>query len=262
MGGCPRAPPGAGTAAVVGGGTTALSAAMRWPCRHRERLHAPLRPVRAGLASTGSPADACRSVAARFAAAPGGQQGNLKPAHAQPEPSWRKDSREANRPAAAGPFAFTPFWLPQRAEGSRCQAGGAQAWASGIEDRRTGRQAYLWTQISPNINFHVIWKLHKKAKKQRVRSRPISNDIGYPTGQVSHFLHSQLIDAARANKHFCVLRDLLSLIRLLEATVSPNQNIFLTSADITALYLSIKMDSGIQAMKWFMTTHTSMPLQL
>ena len=114
--------------------------------------------------------------------------------------------------------------------------------------------------LSPNINFYVIWKSHKKANKQRVRSRPISNDIGCPTGQVTHFLHSQLIDAAI--NHFCVLLDLLSLICLLEATVSPNQSIFLTSADITALYKSIKLDDGIQAMKWFMTTQTSIPLQV
>jgi hypothetical protein len=50
-------------------------------------------------------------------------------------------------------------------------------------------------------NFYVIWKLHKKANAQGVRSRPISNNIGYPTGQVSHFLHSQLIDAVNAHSH-------------------------------------------------------------
>ena len=122
-----------------------------------------------------------------------------------------------------------------------------------------------WADHSSNrgrlCKFYVIWKLHKKANAQGVRSRPISNNIGYPTGQVSHFLHSQLIDAV--NKHVHVLRDSLSLIRLLEATpISPNQNIFLTSADVTALYPSIKLDDGIQALKWFMTTHTSIPLQL
>ena len=64
-------------------------------------------------------------------------------------------------------------------------------------------------------NFYVIWKLHKKANTQGVRSRPISNNIRYPTGQVSHFLHSQLIDAVNAHVH--VLKDSLSLIRQLEA---------------------------------------------
>jgi hypothetical protein len=42
-------------------------------------------------------------------------------------------------------------------------------------------------------NFYVFWKLHKKTNAQGVRTRPISNNIGYPTGQVSHFLHRQLI---------------------------------------------------------------------
>jgi hypothetical protein len=64
-------------------------------------------------------------------------------------------------------------------------------------------------------HFYDIWKRHKKANAQRVRSRPISNNIGYPTGQVSHFLHSQLIDAV--NAHIYVLKDSLSLIRQLEA---------------------------------------------
>ncbi len=60
-------------------------------------------------------------------------------------------------------------------------------------------------------NFYLIWKLHKKENAQGVRSHPISNNIGYPTGQVSHFLHSQLIDVVYAHSH--VLKDSLSLIR-------------------------------------------------
>ena len=76
-------------------------------------------------------------------------------------------------------------------------------------------------------NFYVIWKLHKMANAQGVRSRPISNNIGYPTGQVSHFLHSQLIDAV--NAHNDVLKDSLNLIRQLETlSFSPEKNIFLT----------------------------------
>ncbi len=60
----------------------------------------------------------------------------------------------------------------------------------------------------------MIWKLHKKANAQGVRTRPISNNIGYPIGQVTHFLHSQLIDAV--NAHAYVLKDSLSLIHQLE----------------------------------------------
>jgi hypothetical protein len=75
-------------------------------------------------------------------------------------------------------------------------------------------------------DFYLICKLHKKANAQGVRSRPISN-IGNPTGQVSHFLHSQLMDAENAHTH--VLKDSLSLIRQLESlSFSPEQDILLT----------------------------------
>ena len=106
--------------------------------------------------------------------------------------------------------------------------------------------------------FYVIWKLHKQANAQGVRSRPIASNIGYPTGQISHFLHSQLIDAV--NRHENVLKDSLSLIRLLEATpISPDQNILLTSADVVALYPSINIEDGMTALQWFMAKHTSIP---
>ena len=105
-------------------------------------------------------------------------------------------------------------------------------------------------------NFYVIWKLHKKANAQGMRSRPISNNIGYPTGQVSHFLHSQLIDAVNAHTH--VLKDSLSLIRQLESlSFSPERNILLTSADVAALYPSINIEDGMKALQWFMTEHSS-----
>jgi hypothetical protein len=42
--------------------------------------------------------------------------------------------------------------------------------------------------------FDVIWRLHKQANAQEVRTRPTSN-IGNPAGQVYHFLFYQLIDA-------------------------------------------------------------------
>mmetsp|Transcript_40948 Transcript_40948/g.85450 ORF Transcript_40948/g.85450 Transcript_40948/m.85450 type:complete len:573 (-) Transcript_40948:730-2448(-) len=110
-------------------------------------------------------------------------------------------------------------------------------------------------------NFYVIWKLHKKANAQGVRSRPISNNIGYPTGQVSHFLHCQLIDAVNAHTH--VLKDSLSLIRQLESlSFSPEQNILLTSADVAALYPSINIEDGMKALQWFMAQHSSIPLNL
>ena len=110
-------------------------------------------------------------------------------------------------------------------------------------------------------NFYVIWKLHKKANAQGVRSRPISNNIGYPTGQVSHFLHSQLIDSVNAHTH--VLKDSLSLIRQLESlSLPPDQNILLTSADVAALYPSINIEDGMKALKWFMAEHSNIPQNL
>lgn len=57
----------------------------------------------------------------------------------------------------------------------------------------------------------------------------MSNTIGYPTGQVSHFLHSHMFTY--------VLKDSLSLIHQVEAlSFSPEQNILLTYADFAASY--------------------------
>ena len=65
------------------------------------------------------------------------------------------------------------------------------------------------------------------------------------------------------NKHEHVLKDSLSLIRLLESTpFSPDQNILLTSADVAALYPSINIDDGMKALQWFMAQHTSIPQDL
>jgi hypothetical protein len=94
-----------------------------------------------------------------------------------------------------------------------------------------------------------------------VRSRPIYNYIGYPTGQVSHFLHRRLIDAVKAHTH--VLKDSLSLIRQLESmSFLPEQNILLTSADVAALYPWINIEDGIKALQWFMAQHSSIPQDL
>ena len=109
--------------------------------------------------------------------------------------------------------------------------------------------------------FYVIWKLHKRANAQGVRSRPIASNIGYPTGQISQFLHSQLIDAVTRHQH--VLKDSLSLIRLLESTpLSPEKNILLSTADVAALYPSIDIEDGMKALKWFMAEHTDIPPDL
>jgi hypothetical protein len=87
-----------------------------------------------------------------------------------------------------------------------------------------------------------------------VRTRPISNNNGYPTGQVSHFLHSQLIDAV--NAHAYMLKDSLSLIRQLELlSFSPMLIILLTSADVN-------IEDGMKALQWFMAQHSSIPVHM
>ena len=48
-------------------------------------------------------------------------------------------------------------------------------------------------------NFYVNWKVKKKANAQGVRSRPISNNIGYPTSQFSHFQSFCVQGLYRAN---------------------------------------------------------------
>ncbi len=94
-----------------------------------------------------------------------------------------------------------------------------------------------------------------------MRSHPISNINGYPTCQVSHFLLSQLIDTVNAHVH--ALKDSLSLIRQLESiSFLAEQNMFLTSADVAALFLSITIEDGMKALQWFTATHSSIPLNL
>jgi hypothetical protein len=54
-----------------------------------------------------------------------------------------------------------------------------------------------------------------------------------------------------------VLQDSLGPIRLLESTpLSPEQDLFLTSADVAALYPSVDIEDGMKALDWFMATHT------
>ena len=89
-----------------------------------------------------------------------------------------------------------------------------------------------------------------------MRTRPIASNIGYPSGQLSQFLHCQLVNFV--NSHCHVLKDSLSLIRQLESMAFlPGQNAMLTSADVTALYPSIKIEDGMTALQWFMVNHTN-----
>jgi len=89
-----------------------------------------------------------------------------------------------------------------------------------------------------------------------IRTRPIAAAIDYVTGPASHFLHCQL--QKEVWKHNNVLKDSLDLIRELEtASFSAVGEIRLTTADVVALYPSIRLERGMAALQWFMDNHTS-----
>jgi hypothetical protein len=109
--------------------------------------------------------------------------------------------------------------------------------------------------------FYIVWKLHKPANFYGLRSRPIASSLGYATAQLSHFLHSQLKDYVF--HHPYVLKDSLSLIRKLEnIELPPGKRIYFISADVVALYPSIDIDRGLEALKWFMDKFTKIPKNL
>ena len=104
--------------------------------------------------------------------------------------------------------------------------------------------------------FHAICKVHKQANALAVRSRPIASNIGYPTGQVSRFLHSQLRGAVLG--HEIVLTDSISLIRQLECIkISQTQDVILTAAESAALYPRINLEDGLTAVHGTIYQHTS-----
>jgi hypothetical protein len=103
--------------------------------------------------------------------------------------------------------------------------------------------------------FYIIWKLHKAPNANGLRSRPIAAAINYVTGPASHFLHCQL--QGDVWKHPRVLRDSLDLIRILEERQFESAGrAMLTSADVVALYPSIRLEQGMTALRWFMDCHT------
>jgi hypothetical protein len=108
-------------------------------------------------------------------------------------------------------------------------------------------------------NFYIIWKLHKAASASGLRSRPIAAALDYVTGPASHFLHCQLKEAVWKHPH--VLKDSLELIRIVrelqcELQFGAEEQIMLTAADVNALYPSINLERGMDALKWFMDNHT------
>jgi hypothetical protein len=108
------------------------------------------------------------------------------------------------------------------------------------------------------LTSKFLCDLEISQKGKCARSEITSNNIRYQTGQVSHFLHFQLIDAV--NTHVHVLKDSLSLISPVEAlSFLLRQNILLTSADVAALYPSTNIEDDMQ---WFMAEHSSIPQNL
>jgi hypothetical protein len=91
-----------------------------------------------------------------------------------------------------------------------------------------------------------------------VRTLPTYPSIACLTGQISNFLHSQLADA----QHQAVLKDAksLSFISMLEnMNLSPDQEMFLASAEIPAWYPSVNKEDGLEGMCWFMKKHIDIP---
>ena len=118
------------------------------------------------------------------------------------------------------------------------------------------RDSSLIAEKGKLCKFYIIWKLHKKASADGLRSRPIASAIEYVTGPASRFLHSQLKEAVWKHPH--VLNDSLELIRILEGLeFNAADQITLTAADVNALYPPIQIDRGMEALKWFMDYHTS-----
>ena len=119
--------------------------------------------------------------------------------------------------------------------------------AHNISDKMLGPAHY-----SRNLYLNECVQTASEISKGNVGSRPITSNIGYPTGKVSHFLHSQLKDAVLS--HEFDLKDSIILIRQPESmNISQMQDVILTSADVAALYPSINLEDGLRATKRFMT---------
>ncbi len=128
----------------------------------------------------------------------------------------------------------------------------------------TGAWDYICSSILRNAEeavkggrlclFYIIWKLHKAPCANGLRSRPIAAAIKYVTGQATHFLHCQLQGDVRKHPH--ILRDSLDLIRILEdRQLKSAGRAMLNSADVVALYPSIRLEQGMIALQWFMDRH-------
>ena len=103
----------------------------------------------------------------------------------------------------------------------------------------------------------ILWKLHKKPKDNGLESRLIAPNIDYFTADASTFLHAQL--APSVFSHDYVLQDSLSLCRMIEK-INLNHldwsSTNVVSSDVVALYPSIDLKDGMEALKWFLENFT------
>ena len=100
-------------------------------------------------------------------------------------------------------------------------------------------------------SIYLLWKEHKPPDARGVRTRAIIPNNGYYTCQISKFLHEML--ASAVDRHPFILRDSLSLIRVLEEHPAHRQ-IRIATYDVTALYPSIDLNEGISSLRWFLKT--------
>ena len=95
--------------------------------------------------------------------------------------------------------------------------------------------------------FYILFKLHKRD----LASRPITSNIGYVTANLSRWLHQQL--APDVFKHAHILSNSGEVCRALDGLAlpaAPHAPCILT-ADVTALYPSIPLLEGLQALHWW-----------
>ena len=97
--------------------------------------------------------------------------------------------------------------------------------------------------------IYLLPKVHKSG----METRPIVNNVNYYTCQVSTFLHCILKPKVFANEH--ILTDSVSLIRLLDGVRVPaGHKLRIATFDVTALYPSIHLESGLRSLAWFLET--------
>lgn len=99
--------------------------------------------------------------------------------------------------------------------------------------------------------FYIIWKLHKSATNPP--GRPIASAIGTVTANASRWLDSMLQPSLV--DHEFVLRDSTQLTRILDSvdtTVTRTHTLTLATLDVTALYPSIDIGRGLDALRRFL----------